>query len=138
MIAAYEVPAALVIVDEGQLFDPWIVAVVERLVNGGHDLVVAGLDLDYRGEPFGPMPALIARADRHTHLYAVCSFCGSDFATRTLRYGGGDGQVVIGGAEMYAPACRPCWVDRSRAMHAQLARGARYLWSDDVPPTSPA
>jgi thymidine kinase len=96
-------------VDEIEFFEPAIVQVVRRLA-GRLRVVGAGLDLDFRGEPFGPMPALAAIADEVTVLAATCAVCG-DVATRSQRLVGGrpaprDAPTVqIGGHELYEPRC---------------------------------
>ena len=71
-------------IDEAQFFDEGIVDVVQRLANHGFRVIVAGLDQDFRGEPFGPMPTLMAMAEQVTKLQAVCQVCGSP-ASRTQR-----------------------------------------------------
>lgn len=92
-------------IDEAQFFDPRIVEVVDTLVSWGKQVIVAGLDLDYRAEPFGSMPVLIAKADHVTHLTAVCTICGQP-AIRTQRLSDSRAEVEIGGADKYAARCR--------------------------------
>jgi thymidine kinase len=101
-------------IDEAQFFDSDLVALVEQLANAGRHVIVAGLDLDFLGRPFGPMPQLAAYADRLTKLQASCQFpgCGSRQATRTQRLIDGmpaasDAPlVVVGGAATYEARCR--------------------------------
>lgn len=107
-------PGGLVAVDEAQFLEG-LVPVAQQLLLAGYSVVVAGLDLDYRGMPFGDMPVLLALADEVVKLSAVCVKCGRD-ATRTQRLVGGEpaglGElVVIGGADSYEPRCLACWVN---------------------------
>jgi thymidine kinase len=96
-------------VDEVQFFDDDIVQVVERLADRGVRVICAGLDLDYRGVPFGTMPALLAVAEQVTKLQAVCSQCGAP-ATRSQRLVAREGQLFVGGASEYEPRCRACFL----------------------------
>ncbi len=97
--------------DEAQFFDQTILEVVQRLADQGIRVIVAGLDMDFRGEPFGPMPYLLAQADRVDKLQAICMVCGEP-ATRTQRLVNGqparydDPVVIVGAAELYEPRCR--------------------------------
>lgn len=99
--------------DEVQFFPPSIVGVVEDLVRRGHRVIAAGLDTDYRGQPFGPVPNLLAVADQVTKCTAVCARCGAP-ATRTqllVTLPAGislDSPVFIGGDEKYEARCRDC------------------------------
>ncbi len=95
-----------VFVDEAQ-FVPGIVEVAESLLSGGIDVVLAGLDLNYRGEPWPAIPELLARADHCVKRHAICPGCRAP-ATRTRRLTAEQADVAIGGAESYAPACRDC------------------------------
>ena len=100
-------------IDEVQFFDPGIVEVVRALVAGGRRVICAGLDLDFRGEPFGPVPTLLALAERVDKLEAICVVCGES-ATRTQRIVNGvpaayeDPIIVIGAQEAYEARCRGC------------------------------
>lgn len=96
-------------IDETQFFDDAIVDVAERLANGGARVICAGLDQDYRGKPFGPMPALMSVAEYVTKLQAVCSRCGAA-ACRSQRLVGLEGQLFVGGGADYEPRCRRCFV----------------------------
>lgn len=104
----------VVAVDEGQFFDGALVDLAVELADAGKRVIVAGLDLDFRGEPFGPMPALLAHAEVVEKLTAICS-CGRA-ATRTQRLIGGhpahydDPVILVGAAERYEPRCRACHV----------------------------
>ena len=107
-------------VDEVQFFDPGIVGVVRELVTNGRRVICAGLDLDFRGEPFGPVPTLLALAERVDKLEAICVVCGES-ATRTQRIVNGvpadydDPIIVIGAQEAYEARCRTCHTVPRRA-----------------------
>ncbi|CAG9620114.1 thymidine kinase [Sutcliffiella rhizosphaerae] len=98
-------------IDEVQFFDDQIVKVVQELANRGYCVIVAGLDQDFRGEPFGKMPELLAIAETITKLQAVCAVCGSP-ASRTQRLINGeparydDPIILVGASESYEPRCR--------------------------------
>jgi thymidine kinase len=104
---ARESDADLVGIDEGEFFAPEIVDVVEAIRRSGRHVIVTGLNLDFAGRPFGPMPELLARADAVTMLTAICVICG-ETATRTQRLVNGrpaaldDPLVVIGGLDDHA------------------------------------
>ena len=99
----------VVCIDEVQFFDDAIVGAVELLARGGARVIVAGLDLDWRGRPFGPMPALMAVAEYVTKLHAVCARCGAP-ATRSQRLVAAEGRLFVGGAAEYEARCRSCFV----------------------------
>lgn len=98
-------------VDEAQFFDAGIIAVVQELAARGVRVIVAGLDQDFRGEPFGSMPVLMAEAEDVTKLHAICMVCGGD-ASRTQRLVNGkparydEPIVIVGASEMYEARCR--------------------------------
>ncbi|HZP95455.1 MAG TPA: thymidine kinase [Candidatus Limnocylindria bacterium] len=100
-------------IDEVQFFDPAIVDVVRALVASGRRVICAGLDLDFRGEPFGPVPTLLALAERVDKLEAICVVCG-EAATRTQRIVNGipafydEPIIVVGAKEAYEARCRAC------------------------------
>ena len=102
---------AVVGIDEAQFMDDDIVRVAQELADLGKHVLVAGLDMDFRGEPFGPMPLLMAKAERVTKLHAICMVCGED-ASRTQRLVNGkparydDPVVIVGAAELYEARCR--------------------------------
>ena len=83
--------------------------VAEKLANGGVRVICGGLDQDFRGLPFGPMPALMSIAEYVTKLHAVCTRCGAA-ACRSQRLVGTEGQLFVGGAADYEPRCRRCFV----------------------------
>jgi thymidine kinase len=98
-------------IDEAQFLDAALVDAVERLANNGVRVLVAGLDMDFRGEPFGAMPILLSRAERVDKLHAICMVCG-DEASRTQRLVNGQPArydepiVIVGAAELYEARCR--------------------------------
>jgi thymidine kinase len=95
-------------IDEAQFLDSDLVAVCERLADAGMRVVVAGLDQDYRGRPFEPMPQLLAVAEFITKTRAICVRCGEP-ALRSQRLGASTEQVVVGAGESYEPRCRGCY-----------------------------
>ena len=97
-------------IDEVQFFDPAIVATCEELANRGVRVIVAGLDQDYRGQPFGPISLLLAVAEYVTKLHAVCSQCGAE-ACKSQRLMASEGQLFVGGAAAYEARCRRCFVE---------------------------
>lgn len=103
----------VVAIDEVQFFDEDIVSVVQDLANNGIRVIVAGLDQDFRGEPFGCVPTLMALAESVTKLQAICLSCGSP-ASRTQRLINGkpasydDPVILVGASESYEPRCRHC------------------------------
>lgn len=103
---------AVVGVDEVQFFDEGVVDVCEELANRGVRVICAGLDQDYRGMPFGPMPRLLAVAEYVTKLHAVCVRCGAE-ASRSQRLVAMEGQLFVGGAAAYEARCRRCFVAKA-------------------------
>ncbi|MCB9733635.1 MAG: thymidine kinase [Deltaproteobacteria bacterium] len=95
-------------VDEVQFFDSGIVEVVDKLANQGKRVIVAGLDQDYLGRPFEPMPQIMAIAEHVTKTLAVCVRCGAP-ANRSQRLLGGDNRVLVGAQDTYEPRCRRCF-----------------------------
>lgn len=98
----------VVAVDEVQFFGPEIVPVVESLANGGTRVLVAGLDQDYRGQPFEPMPTLMAIAEYVTKNHAICMKCGNP-ADRSQRLVNRSERVLLGETEAYEARCRRCF-----------------------------
>jgi thymidine kinase len=94
-------------IDEAQFFDDQITTVCEKLALRGIRVIVAGLDMDYRGRPFGQMPNLLAIADYITKLHAICMKCGN-IANVSYRKIAGGGQVLLGEKDIYEPRCREC------------------------------
>ena len=101
------VDAQVVGIDEGQFLGPDLPAVVDRLAEAGKRVIVAGLDQDYRAQPFEPMPQLLAIAEYITKTLAICVVCGAP-ASRTQRTRPESGRVVVGGAGLYEARCRRC------------------------------
>jgi thymidine kinase len=101
----------VVAVDEAQFFDAAIDQVTDQLARKGIRVIIAGLDMDFRGEPFGPMPALLCRADEVQKLHAICMVCGEN-ASRTQRLVNGeparynDPIILVGASEAYEARCR--------------------------------
>lgn len=120
--ALIEPDTTVVALDEVQFFDDEAVGLCEELANRGVRVIVAGLDLNFRGEPFGPMPELMARAERVDKLQAICVVCGGP-ASRTQRLINGrpaaydDPVILVGAKEVYEARCRGC--HRVRMSHEQ-------------------
>ena len=101
----------VVAIDEAQFFDSDIITIVRELADEGLRVIVAGLDTDFRGEPFGPMPNLMAQAEHVDKLHAICMVCGEE-ASRTQRLVNGrpahynDPVVIVGASELYEARCR--------------------------------
>lgn len=95
-------------IDEAQFFDMGLVEVVNQLADEGLRIIVAGLDLDYRRRPFGPMPALLSIAEYVDKMHAVCVRCGG-VAHYSQRLTGGEEQVQVGDLEAYEARCRACY-----------------------------
>ncbi len=95
-------------IDEAQFFDDQLGEVCNKLANSGIRVIVAGLDMDFQGKPFGPIPHLMAIAEYTTKVHAICIRCGSlaQYSHRTIK---GDDLVVLGETESYEPLCRICY-----------------------------
>ena len=96
-------------IDEAQFFDKHLVDVVVQLVNQGVRVIVAGLDMDFKGNPFGPMPGLMAVADFVTKVHAVCMRCGTN-AQFSHRLSEKEQVVLLGEKDIYEPLCRRCYI----------------------------
>ena len=96
-------------IDEAQFFDTGLVEVASKLANMGIRVIAAGLDMDFKGIPFGPMPGLLAVADHVTKVHAICVRCGS-IAQFSHRLSAQDQVVLLGEKEQYEPLCRSCFV----------------------------
>ena len=117
----------VVAIDEVQFFDWQIAEVAQKLANTDKRVIMAGLDMDFRGEPFGPMPLLMAQAEKVDKLNAICVICGAP-ASRTQRLINGqpasydDPVILVGASEVYEARCRACH-------KVQGSQGARDLGS---------
>ncbi len=107
-ILLYDIDADVVGIDEAQFFDMELVSVCNELANRGHRVIVAGLDMDFRGVPFGPMPGLMASAEYVTKVHAICMKCGN-LAQFSHRIVPDENLVVLGETESYEPLCRSCY-----------------------------
>lgn len=112
--------AEVVGIDEAQFYGPELVELCNRLADLGKVVIAAGLDMDFRGIPFGPMPDLMAVAEEVEKLQAICTRCG-DEATYSWRREENQELVVVGGSEQYEALCRPCFVEARGT--AAAARG---------------
>ncbi len=118
LLKAVDERTEVVGVDEGQFFDPGLIEVAERLARAGKQVIVAGLDLDYLGRPFEPIPTLAARSEYVTKMLAVCHRCGAP-AGFTQRIVDSDDLVVLGATDAYEARCRLCW-DPDEAVQPHL------------------
>lgn len=100
-------------IDEAQFFDEELSAVCNVLANNGVRVIVAGLDMDYLGKPFGPIPALLATAEYVTKVHAICPHCG-DLANYSHRMVDQDGQVMLGETDVYEPLCRRHFIEKQK------------------------
>ena len=100
--------AEVIGIDEGQFLGPGLIAVCQQLARQGKRVIVAGLDQDYLGRPFEPMPELLAIAEYITKTLAICMVCGAP-ANRTYRKVSRGGRVVVGGSDLYEARCRRCF-----------------------------
>ena len=95
-------------IDEAQFFDDGLPDVCEQLANKGIRVIIAGLDMDFLGRPFGPIPALLAKAEYITKVHAICVRCGA-LANHSYRLVESDTKVLLGEKESYEPRCRECF-----------------------------
>ncbi|MBL4703616.1 MAG: thymidine kinase [Flavobacteriales bacterium] len=95
-------------IDEAQFFDDELPRVCRQLANSGIRVIIAGLDMDYKGEPFGPMPALMAQSEFVTKVHAICVQCGN-LANHSHRLAESKDLVLLGEVEEYEPLCRTCF-----------------------------
>ena len=108
-IKSYAIWPDIIAIDEVQFFNSGIVRVIMEMVEGDKVVIVTGLDMDYKGVPFGSVPELMARADTVTKLSAVCTQCGADaMMTQRLRVEGPT--ILVGGTESYDARCRSCHI----------------------------
>lgn len=97
-------------IDEAQFFDQGLVEVCRQLADSGVRVIVAGLDMDFTGKPFGPMPALMATAEYVTKVHAICVRCGN-LAHHSHRLTNDEKQVMLGAQDSYEPICRHCFAE---------------------------
>lgn len=95
-------------IDEAQFFDMELVEVCQKLAVKGKRVIIAGLDMDFRGKPFGPIPNLLSVAEYITKVHAICPHCGN-LATHSYRLSDEDETVVLGEKDKYEPRCRVCY-----------------------------
>lgn len=100
----------VVAIDEAQFFDLGLVALVNELADAGMRVIVAGLDQDFRRQPFGPMPGILACAEYVDKMHAICMRCGNP-AHYSQRIAGGGEQVQVGDVDAYEARCRRCFVE---------------------------
>lgn len=105
-------------IDEAQFFDDQLPYVCETLANSGTRVIIAGLDMDYLGKPFGPMPQLLAIADYITKVHAICISCG-DLATRSHRIVSDASLILLGEKDSYVPLCRGCFAREQKPVVAE-------------------
>ena len=104
-------------IDEAQFFDDHLPEVCTQIANSGTRIIVAGLDMDFLGKPFGPMPQLLAIADYITKVHAICMNCG-DLATHSFRTSKDEALILLGEKDSYIPLCRTCFVNEMK-VHAE-------------------
>lgn len=112
-ILKYANDEAVVGIDEAQFFGEQLVDVCNQLANMGKRVVVAGLDMDFRGKPFGPIPLLMATAEYVTKVHAICMRCGN-LAHYSHRTTASEELVVLGEKDVYEPLCRTCFVEATK------------------------
>ena len=100
-------------IDEAQFFDMELVNVVNQLADSGVRVIIAGLDMDFKGQPFGPMPALLACAEYVTKVHAICMTCGS-LAHVSHRKTNETSLVLLGETDSYEPLCRDCYNEANK------------------------
>jgi thymidine kinase len=100
-------------IDEAQFFDDELVNVCNQLANSGVRVIVAGLDMDFKGKPFGPIPKIMACAEYVTKVHAICMKCG-DLANHSFRFSENEKLVELGETEAYEPLCRQCFYTHSK------------------------
>lgn len=100
-------------IDEAQFFDTGLVDACNKLANRGIRVIVAGLDMDFQGNPFGPIPKLLAAAEYITKVHAICVRCGN-LAQFSHRLSDSDKLVVLGETDIYEPLCRNCYISATK------------------------
>ncbi len=112
-ILLYDIDVDVVGIDEAQFFDHELVKVANELADRGFRVIVAGLDMDFKGIPFGPIPGLMATAEFVTKVHAICMNCGNlaQYSHRTIK---DENLVVLGEKESYEPLCRKCFLKEQK------------------------
>ncbi len=113
LIAHHGADFDVIAIDEAQFFDDGIVDVCNKLANDGKRVIIAGLDMDYLGHPFGPMPDLLAIADEVYKTRAICMRCGR-LANYSYRIAEGEQQIMLGEKLEYMPLCRICYQEMKK------------------------
>ncbi|MDY0078232.1 MAG: thymidine kinase [Bacteroidales bacterium] len=113
-ILFYAADMEVIGIDEAQFFDNALASVCTELANNGIRVVVAGLDMDFQGKPFGPIPELMARAEYVTKVHAICMRCGN-LAHYSHRIIAGDKLVMLGETDSYEPLCRKCFAEAQKS-----------------------
>ena len=124
IVSRLDADARVVGIDEAQFFDASLADLADRLADAGVRVIVAGLDLDYRRRPFGPMPLLLARAEYVDKIHAVCVRCGAT-AHYSQRFAGGGEQIQVGDGEAYEARCRHCYEEYEAVSAPPDGPGAR-------------
>src|SRR2546422_7515788 len=134
LVRAVDDDTEVVGIDEGQFFDANLPAACNTLADRGKRVIVAGLDQDYAGRPFDPMPQLLAIAEYITKTLAICVVCGAP-ANRTYRKKKRAGRVVVGGADLYEARCRRCYELGPRVSAPDIASttGGSHAVTQDRP-----
>ena len=123
LLSLVESSTDVVGIDEGQFFDRELVAVANELAGRGVRVIIAGLDQDYTGRPFEPMPQLLAIAEYITKTHAICVRCGqpANYSQRTVEV---EGRVVVGASDAYEARCRRCFVPHADAPTSHITEAA--------------
>lgn len=125
-------------IDEAQFFDDGLVEVCNQLAQRGIRVIVAGLDMDFRGVPFGPMPGLLATAEYVTKVHAICTQCGN-LAHHSFRFSSASERVLLGETDSYTPLCRTCFAELQKLEKPSQQEVMERLRVDlDEEPTEPA
>lgn len=114
-------------IDEAQFFDEAVVEVAQKLADRGIRVICAGLDMDFKGQPFGPIPRLMAVAEQVTKLSAVCMVCGHAASRSQKIRGSNQDQIAVGSTEMYEARCRFC---HEPEVEDALPAGTGYLTAE--------
>lgn len=123
-------------IDEGQFFDSTLVDVCQKLANRGIRVIVAGLDTDWQGRPFEPMPQLMAVAELVLKTNAICVLCGG-LASRTQRLGSSKARVQVGAADLYEARCRGCFDPRLSELPPKNPKRQKRASRSEVGPKEP-